>query len=202
MWRRESKVVSDAPSAAEPGHADLVSSGWDVWEEKWARPEEERVARWLMAKGGSPSTALGEQDDRPLVALHEEPVSADRDHQPLALESERSDLHERLRQLVSAVEAEQVELERVRGLRTEVLAELEAAVSALDEQHRRLEESIAAAEARAEEARLAEGEAMDRAKAAREQADKVEAERFEVWVALDAEITSLESRRGGTDGTS
>lgn len=197
MWRRDSKVAFNEASEPAPHHADLVSSGWDVWEEKWARPEEERVARWLMAKGGSPSTALEEQDDRPLVAFHEEPLSADRDPQAVALEAEQSDLQEQLRHLVSAVQAERLEVGRVRSLRMEILAELEAEVSALDDQRRLLEEAMASAVSLAEEARIAERDAMARVQAAHEQADKVEAESFKLWVALDAEITTLEGRRNG-----
>ena len=249
MWRRHASDQSDlAPADPDPdSESESAIDAWARWEERWSRPEEERVARWLGVKGNNDdrtATAVTEEERRlaPDLEPHEwqafavpqeaarESLKAElaaleehrrqvatalaaeqselamvehRKRQLVAeLEAERVEIHGERRRLVTALHEEQLEVERVRRGWTQAKAERDAEMSALDEQRRRLVEAAESAVAAAEHAAMTEIAAVARLEAAEEQANREEAQRFEVWVALDAEITALEERRqqlrGGT----
>lgn len=238
MWRRQGKQGSHVRTPGSEPDLDEVASAWKQWEERWDRPEHERVARWLTAKGGyaiesaRPETAQGptgpavvaeparyrrdvgqdRQVEAGLVAsldvLRAEVASLESQRHQLAavLETERSELHEQRRRMVTDFQADQLEAERVGQLRKEARAVLEAEVSALEaevsalgERRREIVESMNAAVVATEQARLAEQAALARLEAVQEQARRVEAEHFETWVALDAEVTALAQRLSGLE---
>ena len=248
MWRRQGNDEPDVRSPESEPDLDGVATAWKRWEERWDRPEHERVARWLTAKAGhtieragpgtgqsrtGPAVVAEPAQSRP-DAGHSRPdagqsrpdagqsrqveagvvaasleiartevacLESQRHQLAAALESERSDLQERRRRTVIDFQADQLEAERVIQLRKEASAvlegevsALEAEVSALEGRRREIVDSMDAAVAAAEQARLEEHAAVARLDAVQEQARRVEAEQFGTWVALDAEVTALQQR--------
>lgn len=117
-----------------------------------------------------------------------------------ALRAELVALEEQRERMVAEFEAEQAEMERARQLQRETYAHVEREVSVLQHELGELRQTTEAAAAAAERARIAEQRARSDLEAAEEKARKREAARFEVWVALDAEIAALERRRDEVAG--
>lgn len=122
------------------------------------------------------------------------------------LEAHVADLAEQRRCLAAAVQSDQAEAERLSRHQTETrqmleaeVATLAAEVASLQGRRREIVEGMEAAVARTERARDAELAAVAHLAEVEEVAKRVEREQFEIWVALDAEVTALRDHlHGGT----
>lgn len=179
-------TIVPAPDELEPlgdeGAGEGGSDSWAQWEEKWDRPEEERVARWLRSKvhpevdldlrdtsGGRSAGSVrrsdadvsffDEQRQRIAATVEAQRINAERVRQQqrvvrARLEAELSDLDEERLRLAAAVEAERVEAERLHNEQLEARARLEAEVSDLDGQTQLLAAAVEAKRAEAERVRV------------------------------------------------
>lgn len=211
MWHRQPKDQTD-PWEVDPD-ADTVeraAKAWEQWEERWARPEEERVARWLRAKGASFDPGADRDGREPVTAVLTETATTggsigqgELGPAPGSLELEAATAELAARREESRLVAAELAAERfeLTALREQVRAQaaaleaIRAEVAALEEQRQRVVESIESAELAAERARLSEREAVSALVAAQDQASQGERERFELWEALDAQVAALEKRR-------
>ncbi|MFP5376129.1 MAG: hypothetical protein ACLGIO_05020 [Acidimicrobiia bacterium] len=218
--RRRSSNGGTAAGGTEEGRRGAVEGdrGWAAgWADSWGEGEQERVARWLTARGRTvsptpvpaeaaaaatrrdPWEELGgvERDDPPRTP----PATANLAPDPAqvsaraALEAEVAFLEDERRRLAAAVEAERREAERVRGELRLAASMIEDQIAGLEEDRRRALAGMEAAVAAAEQARADERAARTGLDAARAEARAVEAKHFEVWVALDEEVAALAARR-------
>ena len=209
-----------------------AEQGWAVgWADAWGEGEEERVARWLTAKGrvaipgpsGEPGRArpvdpwvtaddldllVGptpaappapaapapavpfEAERRRAEQLHAEQLRA-----KSVLEAEVAFLEDERRRLAAALVAERSEAERAHRERARAVSMIEEQVTRLEQDRRRILSGTEAAVAAADRARADEREAREALEAARAEARVVEAKHFEVWIALEAEVSALTARR-------
>ena len=233
------KRRNNGEEPAANGRGDAWATGWaDAWEDS----EQERVARWLTAKGRvavraraapvdgravrrvDPWEASDLLDLREMTAApradrrsaHEaeadgpgpvrpdpeapapvEPDAATTEqlHARSALEAELVYLEDERRRQAARLEDERSEAERVRRDLSTAAAMLHDHIAGLEQERRRVLEGVEASVAAAERARADEQAARAALEAARDEARAVEAKHFEVWVALEEEVSALVARR-------
>lgn len=221
MKRRNSggESVVGAREEREAGRRPDANTGLGSisdWAEAWGEGEQERVARWLTSKGrATVATSTGplverpgsdpwEVDDRPALwaaapatsaAAAADPVDIDQLHARSALEAEVAYLEDERRRLAVALEHERAECEQVRTELALAASMLHDNIADLEEQRRHALSSVEAGVAAAERARADEQAARAALEATRSEAKALEARHFEVWIALDDEVSALAARR-------
>ncbi|HVM01647.1 MAG TPA: hypothetical protein VM263_03175 [Acidimicrobiales bacterium] len=222
--RRRSSSGATAAGGTEEGRQGALGGdrGWAAgWADSWGEGEQERVARWLTARGRTVSPSPGPAEVSAPAARRDpwealdgvgrpdppqaQPVAPHRASRPephpaqdsarAALAAEVTFLKDERRRLAAALEAERREAERVRGELRLAATMIEEQIAGLEEDRRRALAGMEAAVAAAEQARADERAARAGLDGARAEARAVEAKHFEVWVALDEEVAALAARR-------
>lgn len=130
-------------------------------------------------------------------------LRAERRHLEAEVEDKRAEIeaqqrwleqHEGGRPVVDTVQGDGSGAGSVRRLREDASVRLEQEVSALENQRSALIDTVRAAALSAEQARSAERLALSRLEKAKERARNWEADRTDVWIALDEEIDVVEHR--------
>ena len=225
MRRRILKSSAEAAGAdaalveedAAPDDAENQGADDELWEGRWGKPEEERVARWLQAKirpeleiVEEPEEAAG-RSRGDLDAMHLEET-----RRTLAagtrFEADVSQLDQQRRRLAAAVDAERAQAEEARRQQLDAWARLELEMSELDRKRRRLAEAVEAERSEVERVRQEQHEARARLEAAvaelddhrtrllavqseRSEAERARQEHAEARAALAAEVAAIDEQR-------